>query len=103
MQQKNLPAVSDMIAIDKRADEIFDKPTRNETALKYISSPGVPGGANLLKAIQMGTKKENDPEFLRAVQVAKDLYRKNYLQGTRTSGGSSGVQSGADFLSSLGG
>jgi hypothetical protein len=102
LQQKGLPSVSDMVAIDKRADELFSDPLRNSEARKYIASLKNLGGENFLNAIQMGTMKPNDPEFLNVVQTAKDLYRKNYLQGTRTSGGSSGVTMGNDYAASIG-
>ena len=102
MNQKNLPSVSDKVAIDKLASELFSDPLRSPEAIKYISSLKDLGGANLLKGIEMGTIKPSDPKFLAAVQAAKDAYRKDYLQGTRTSGGGSGVESGADFAARIG-
>jgi hypothetical protein len=95
---KNLPTYAERIAIDKRAEEVFSDP-RNPVVSKFVSM--TPGGKNILDSIQMGTIKPNDPKYMQAVQSAQELYKKYLSQGTRTGG--SGVQSGADYLSSIGG
>jgi hypothetical protein len=96
--QRNLPTLAERIAADKRAEEVFSTPN-NPIVNKFIAL--TPGGKNILDAIQMGTKKPNDPQYLKAVQDAQELYKQYLSQGTRTGG--SGVQSGADYLSSIGG
>jgi hypothetical protein len=98
LQDKNRPTTTERIALDKRAEEVFSNPN-NPAINKFIAL--TPGGKNILNAIQMGTKKPNDPQYLEALQSAQELYKKYLSQGTRTGG--SGVQSGADYLSSIGG
>jgi hypothetical protein len=98
LQDKNRPTTTERIALDKRAEEVFSNPN-NPAVNKFIAL--TPGGKNILDAIQMGTKKPNDPQYLEALQSAQELYKQYLSKGTRTGG--SGVQSGADYLSSIGG
>jgi hypothetical protein len=103
LQQKTMPTTADKLKVDERADQIFMDPLRNSEAMKYIASLKKLGGENLLNSIKMGTMKPNDPKFLTAVEAAKDAYKRDYFQGTRTSGGGPGVTMGTDYLSSIGG
>jgi len=103
MEDKNLPTVSDVAKAEELADKKFMDFKRSPEAMKYISSMEELGGDNLLKAVNMGTMKPDNPKFLAAVEAAKKKYIKDLLKGTRTSGGSSGVTMGTDYLSSIGG
>jgi hypothetical protein len=88
--QRNLPTLAERIAADKRAEEVFSTPN-NPIVNKFIAL--TPGGENILKGIQMGTRKPNDPQYLKAVQDAQELYKQYLSQGTRTGGGSSSIPS----------
>jgi len=98
MQDKNRPTQMERINADKYAKEVFSDP-RNAEINKFISM--VPGGKNILDAIQMGTMKPNDPKYMQAVQSAQELYKQYLTQGTRT-GGSGGTMA-VDYLSRIGG
>jgi hypothetical protein len=89
-QNRNLPTMAERIAADKRAEEVFSTPN-NPIVNKFIAL--TPGGENILKGIQMGTRKPNDPQYLKAVQDAQELYKQYLSQGTRTGGGSSSIPS----------
>ena len=97
MQDKNRPTQMERINADKYAKEVFSDP-RNAEVNKFISM--VPGGKNILDAIQMGTMKPNDPKYMQAVQSAQELYKQYLTQGTRTGG--SGVTMGTDYAESIG-
>jgi hypothetical protein len=101
LNQMERPTPADKIKVDERADQIFMNPTRSTEAMKYIVSMKELGGDNLLKAVNMGTMKPDDPKFLAVVEAAKNAYKKDYFQGTRTSSGSPGVTMGTDYLSKL--
>jgi hypothetical protein len=103
MEDKNLPTISDVAKAEELADRKFMDFKRSPEAMKYISSMEELGGDNLLKAVNMGTMKPDNPKFLAAVEAAKKAYIKDLLKGTRTSGGGSGVTMGTDYLSSIGG
>jgi hypothetical protein len=99
--QMERPTTADKIKVDERADQIFMNPMRSPEAMKYIAGMKDLGGDNLLKSINMGIMKPDDPKFLAVVEAAKNAYKKDYFQGTRTSGGSPGVTMGTDYLSRL--
>lgn len=99
MQDKNRPTQMERINADKYAKEIFSDP-RNAEVNKFISM--VPGGKNILSAIQMGTMKPDDPKYRQAVQSAQELYKQYLSQGTRTGGSGSGM-SYEDAMARLGG
>jgi hypothetical protein len=101
--QMERPTVSDVAKAEELADRKFMDFKRSPEAMKYISSMEKLGGDNLLKSVNMGTMKPDDPKFLAAVEAAKKEYIKDLLKGTRTSGGGSGVTMGTDYLSSIGG
>jgi hypothetical protein len=102
MEDKNLPTVSDVAKAEELADRKFMDFKRSPEAMKYISSIKELGGDNLLKAVNMGTMKPDNPKFLAAVEAAKKEYIKDLLKGTRTSGGSSGVTMGTDYAERIG-
>jgi len=100
-EDKNLPTISDVAKAEELADKKFMDFKRSPEAMKYISSMEELGGDNLLKAVNMGTMKPDNPKFLAAKEAAKKAYIKDLLKGTRTSGGGSGVTMGTDYLSSI--
>jgi hypothetical protein len=77
-------------------------PMRSPEAMKYIADLKELGGDNLLKAVNMGTMKPDNPKFLAVVEAAKNAYKKDYFQGTRTSGGSPGITMGTDLAARIG-
>jgi len=102
MEDKNRPTISDVAKAEELADKKFMDFKRSPEAMKYISSMEELGGDNLLKAVNMGTMKPDNPKFLAAVEAAKKAYIKDLLKGTRTSGGGSGVTMGTDYAASIG-
>jgi hypothetical protein len=102
MEDKNLPTISDVAKAEELADKKFMDFKRSPEAMKYISNMEELGGDNLLKAVNMGTMKPDNPKFLAAVEAAKKAYIKDLLKGTRTSGGGSGVTMGTDYAASIG-
>jgi hypothetical protein len=100
--QMERPTVSDVAKAEELADKKFMDFKRSPEAMKYISSMEKLGGDNLLKSVNMGTMKPDDPKFLAAVEAAKKEYIKDLLKGTRTSGGNPGVTMGTDYAASIG-
>jgi hypothetical protein len=99
MQDRNRPTTVERIAADKHAKEVFSDP-RNAEINKFISMTR--GGPELLKSIEMGITKPNDPKYQQALLEAQELYKRYLSQGTRTGGSGSGM-SYEDAMARLGG
>jgi hypothetical protein len=98
-QNRNLPTMMERINADKRTEEVFANPN-NAIATKFIAM--TPTGENVLKGIQQGSMKPNDPRYLKAVQDAQELYKQYLSQGTRSSGGGSSIPSIGEINSQYG-
>jgi len=98
-QDRNRPTMMERINADKRAEEVFANPN-SAIATKFIAM--TPTGENVLKGIQQGSMKPNDPRYLKAVQDAQELYKQYLSQGTRSSGGSSSIPSIGEINSQYG-
>jgi len=98
-QDRNRPTMMERINADKRAEEVFANPN-SAIATKFIAM--TPTGENVLKGIQQGSMKPNDPRYLKAVQDAQELYKQYLSQGTRSSGGGSSIPSIGEINSQYG-
>jgi hypothetical protein len=98
-QNRNLPTIMERINADKRTEEVFANPN-NAIATKFIAM--TPTGENVLKGIQQGSMKPNDPRYLKAVQDAQELYKQYLSQGTRSSVGGSSIPSIGEINSQYG-